>query len=136
MRVGGVFVSDDGIYFPAVGLFVFSGAVDDKTYGKDVVYFFKFHLVFAHLVQDGGDGFCPVFGFEPDAFFVEFVNDGSDESGDVFFAGVFCVAQFAGYFCIYAGIGIAECPVFHLRFDVIQSQTVGKRNVNVVGFFG
>ena len=34
------------------------------------------------------------------------------------------------------GIGIAESCVFHLRFDIVQSQSMGKRDVNIAGFHG
>lgn len=136
LGVGGVAVGHDGVDAPAVGFFVVAGAVDDEAEGEDVVYLFEFHLAFAHLVEDGGDGFRAVFHFVADAPAVEFGGDGGGEFGDVGFAGAFGFAELMLDFGVKAGVGVAQGAVFHLRFDVVEPEAVGEGDVYVVGLLG
>ena len=108
----------------------------DDAHRKDVVYFFEGDMLVLHLVPDGVGAFHACLQFVLYAHAVESLAYGSGELCEERIALCLCVGEFVLDIVVLVGMLIFERKVFKFGLYLVQSESVGKRSIDVHGLAG
>ena len=109
---------------------------EDDAYGQDVKDFVERHVLCLHLVPDGVRTLDACEYFIVDAHFVECLTDGRRELFEELVARLLGDGQFALYGIELLGVFEFEAEVLELCLDLVESQSVGQRCVDIERFAG
>src|SRR5699024_2363659 len=124
---GGVPISDNGIYPPAV--FFTVGILKDNTNSKKVINLFKRFLLALHLPEDGVDMLRPSLYFEGKALRLQLLVNRLHEFVDKLLTRFSLLAQLPGNKLEGVRIYHLKAEVFQLALHIKQAKTVCQRSI-------
>ena len=132
-RVRLVHVRHYGVHLPALLLLLFGCGVEDDADGKQVVHPLEGALLLLHLLVDGVDGLGASLDVELQSGLLQLPPYGGDEGGYVAVARGLGLVQLVLDVVVHVVLGVLQREVFQLRLQLVQSQLVGQRGVEVGG---
>ena len=117
-------VGDERVDLPAVSLLAFGRRVQDDTYCEQVVYLIHIAMLHLHLMVDGVDGFGTTFDSKDEACLGQFLGYRGYKT--LYIRIAFRLLGIQRTRDILKGVVIGELKgeIFHLRFYLVQTQTV------------
>ena len=134
VRVRLVHVGDDRIDLPAFRTLLFQRRIQYDTDGEQIVYAFKLDLLLFQLIINGMDRLGTSFNVEMQSGFFQFLLDRCDESGNIKVARTFSLVQLPFDEIVLFAVGIFQRQIFQFAFDLIQSEPVCERCIQIRGF--
>ena len=129
-------IRHNGIDLPTLRLFFLRGGIYYNSNCKEVVHFFKLHVLLLHLLVDGVYGLGPpqylVFHF----FAVQLCHYRLDKLIDIAGAFAFCLLQFSCDGLIGFRLCVFQRKIFQFAFDGVKSETMSQRSIEIEGFAG
>ena len=107
-----------------------------NAHRQDVVYLLEGDVLVLHLVPDGVGAFHACLQFVLYAHAVESLAYGSGELCEERIALCLCVGEFVLDIVVLVGMLIFERKVFKFGLYLVQSESVGKRSIDVHGLAG
>src|SRR5690606_28087587 len=80
-------ICHNGIYLPAVSLFVFERGIYNNTYSKKIIHLLKRYILFMHFVINGIDGLWPSLDAVLEFLLVQFIFQRSNKALNEFIPG-------------------------------------------------
>ena len=132
-----VYLADSHIYLEALVDFLRThlGRVDD-AHRKDVVYLVEGDMLVLHLVPDGVGTFDACLQFVLYSHAVESLANGSGELGEERIALRLRVGELVLDVVVFVRVLILERKVLQLGLDLVQTETVCQRSIDVHGLAG
>src|SRR5690606_33696169 len=82
-----VVICHNGIYLPAVSLFVFERGIYNNTYSKKIIHLLKRYILLLHFVINGIDGLWPSLDAVLEFLLVQFIFQRSNKALNEFIPG-------------------------------------------------
>ncbi len=130
-RIGFIFLSHPRIHLPAQVLFDLGIrlAIDDEAYREHIVHPFERHFLMLHLPPDGIGRFCPRLQYVADPVLGKRLLQRFHELQREPFPVLLRSLELVGDRPVLLRFGKPEIDVLHLALDVVESQLMGKRDV-------
>ena len=136
LGVRGVHVGDECERLPARHLLLLARTVDDDADGEEVVDAFEGALLLLHLLPDAVYGLCTAFHVEVQSGLGQFLFHRSYKPLYIRVACRLRGVQFLLDVVVGLGLQVLQRQVFQLAFQLVESQLVGQRRIEVGSLFG
>ena len=134
VRVGLVHIGNDRIHLPAFRTLFFQRRIQYDTDRKQVVYPFKLDLLLFQLIINGMDRLGTPFYVELQTEFLQLLLDRCDKLGNIDVARTLRFIQLFLDEIILLRVGIFQRQIFQFALDLVKSQAVSQRGVQVRRF--
>ena len=126
-----ILLRNEGIHLPAEVFLQFRifVAIDDEADGEHIVNALEGHFLLLHLGPDGISGLRADLEFILDPGLIQTDLERFDELGHQLLPVLLRRFEFVGNKAVFLRFCISEIDILHLPLDVVQSQLMGKGNV-------